>query len=170
VEYSLQGEVESTPLNFTTFAWSELNNGSVLALGFPHNRENEADACTLIEQHISGEFWWHDGAIAELRIQGDWEAGGQIEITDNPTQSDSSVTMNLATSVMDEWNDFALSGSAQLAPLSIGETINLSEVETLSSTGGLTSTEIGACYCPSVREFWGVVPPEETGDTDSDEI
>jgi hypothetical protein len=169
-DYNLTGEIEFTTLDFTTFAWAELNNGTVLILGFPDDRENETDACSLIEQHVTGTFWWHDGAIVELRIRGEWSEGGQVEINDNSTPSDSAITMNVATSVMDEWNDLALGGSAQLAPVSIGESIDLSDIQTISSTGGLSSSVTKACYCPSVVEFWGVVPPEETGDTDSDEL
>gem|GEM_PF-4903526 len=170
IEYSLAGELESTALNFTTFAWAELNNGSVLVLGFPEDRENKTDACSLIEEHVSGSFWWHDGAITELRISGEWESGGQFAITDNPADSDNPLNINLVTSVMDEWNDYALGGSALLEPFSVGEPIIMTEIETISETGGLRSTGLTACYCASVRAFWDVVPPDDTNDSDSDDL
>lgn len=162
----LSSDIEESERSFTSFAYSELDNGTVLVLGF----EDERDGCQVVQDHVEGRKWWHDGAIAEARFYGDWAAGGEVEVSDQPEATEHPLSMNLTISVMDEGREESIDGEATLAAITLGEPLEISELTASFESGAAAADTIRACHCPDVARFWDVVPPEETGDTDTDPL
>lgn len=151
----LTGSVRSQEMAVNAFAFVEAGEKGLALIGF----QRDQDACSVVENHVSGFEYWHDGLVLDMSIRGDVVEGAKLEIVTSTSQQAESPEMSVRVAETDEWVEKTVSGHAEVNAWIPGELLELDVAEAVFENGEL-SGRIQACYCPDLEGFWEVLAPD----------
>ena len=154
-EIPLSGSVRSQEMAVNAFAFVETGENGFALIGF----QRDQDACSVVENHVTGFEYWHDGLVVDMSIRGSFEEGEVLELVTSTAQEPLSPEMSIRVAETDEWVEKTLAGEARVSRWSPGEILEIEVAEAVFEEGSL-SGQIRACHCPELDGFWEVLAPD----------
>jgi hypothetical protein len=137
------------------FAYVEVGQKGLALIGF----EGEKDACQIVEAHVAGTDFWHDGLVLDLSVFGDIQAGATLQLVEAIQQDPDALEMSIRVAETDVFQVASLAGSATVSSFSPGSELRISAVNAVFEAGALEG-EIKACHCPDLKRFWEIEAPD----------
>lgn len=154
-EAPLSGTVRETPMAVNAFAFVEAGEEGIALIGF----ERTQDACSVVENHVSGFEYWHDGLVLDMSLRGDFEVGSVLELVESTAQQPLEPEMAIRVAETDEWVEKSQQGQALVTQWMPGELLQL-EITDAKFEQGMLEGDIRACYCPDLDVFWDILAPD----------
>lgn len=154
-ETPLSGSVRDQDMAVNAFAFVEAGEKGLALIGF----QREQDACSVVENHVSGFEYWHDGLVLDMAIRGELQEGSRLDLVPSTSQQVEDPEMSIRVAETDEWVERSVSGEAQVKAWVPGELLEI-EVPEVDFEGGALSGQIRACHCPDLEGFWEVLAPD----------
>ena len=151
----LDGEIRGEAMALNSFAYVRLEESGWALIGF----ERDKDACAVVEDHVSGKEFWHDGLVADMSLRGVLTQGGSVEVVENTSEKREDPHMSLRVALTDEWEERSHSGAADVLVYEPQQRLEL-RFTGVEFHGGRLDGDALACYCPDLAVFWEILAPD----------
>ena len=151
----LAGTVMDQSMAVNAFAYVEVGDQALALIGF----QGQKDACRIVEEHVEGTVFWHDGLVLDMSIFGDLEAGATIPLVETVRQDPEDLEMSIRVAETDVFQVASLSGSANVLSYTPQGVLHIQSVQAEFQAGSLEG-EIKACHCPDLKLFWEIEAPD----------
>jgi hypothetical protein len=151
----LAGSVMGQTMAVNAFAYVSVEEHALALIGF----QGQKDACKIVEEHVAGTVFWHDGLVLDMSIFGRVEEGATMPLVSGISQNPESLEMSIRVAETDVFQVASLAGSATVVAFSEGEELFLSPVSAEFEEGYLVG-DIKACHCPDLKLFWDIEAPD----------
>jgi hypothetical protein len=154
-EVPLTGTVMNQSMAVNAFAYVDVGDQALALIGF----QDQKDACRIVEDHVAGTVFWHDGLVLDMSIFGDIEAGVTIPLVETVRQDPEDLEMSIRVAETDVFQVASLAGSATVSSYTPQGILHIQAVQAEFQAGALEG-EIKACHCPDLIRFWEIEAPD----------
>ena len=151
----LVGEIRDASMALNSFAYVQLEERGWTIIGF----ERDKDACAVVEDHVAGTEFWHDGLVVDMSLRGLFSQEGTVEVVESTSEKREDAHMSIRVALTDEWQERSHSGQAEVRLYEPKSRLELS-FSGVEFRGGRLEGDAWACYCPDLVDFWEILAPD----------